>query len=98
MVALRTGLVARLIPGGAVALVLVASFLVPHWLTNASLVNACGYGYVGYGYNAAPAVTNVTPNQGSTAGGTNVSITGSGFCDNTTAVDCGVEFHHHFRH
>src|SRR5713101_9124971 len=83
--ALRTGLAARLIPGGAVVLVLGASLLSPHWLTNASLLSACGYGNVGYGGTGAPAVTNVTPNQGSTTGGTSVSITGSGFCNNTTA-------------
>ena len=53
-----------------------------------SKLPACGYGYVGYGVTSAPTVTNVTPNGGSTAGGTKVTITGSGFCT-ATAVDFG---------
>jgi len=53
-------------------------------------VSACGYGYVGYGINATPTVTNVTPNTGPTSGGTMVSVTGSGFCDATSAVHFGA--------
>ncbi len=53
-----------------------------------SKLPACGYGYVGYGGTSAPTVTNVTPNSGSTVGGTKVTITGSAFCT-TTAVNFG---------
>jgi hypothetical protein len=35
-------------------------------------------------------ISGVSPNLGGTGGGTNVTITGTGFCNNTTAVDFGA--------
>ena len=40
-------------------------------------------------YNAAPTVTNVSPNNGPQAGGNTVTVTGSGFVSGSTAVDFG---------
>jgi hypothetical protein len=52
-------------------------------------VASCGYSY-GSGSGPTPVVTGVAPNFGSVSGGTNVTITGSGFCNNTTAVNFGA--------
>jgi hypothetical protein len=75
-----------LLPSGILLAVLSTSYLATP-LTS-SLLPACGYGSVGYGGSSAPTVSNVTPNNGSTAGGTTVTITGSGFCT-ATAVNFG---------
>ena len=40
-------------------------------------------------YNAAPTVTNVSPNNGPQAGGNTVTVTGSGFVSGSTAVEFG---------
>ena len=49
-----------------------------------SLTASCGYGS-----SNPPVVISVAPNQGSTAGATNVSIGGTGFCNGTSAVEFG---------
>ena len=80
-----------LLPAAAVIAVLAGSLIAPSPARLFGLpVSSCGYGYVGYGIYAAPTVTNVTPNAGSLGGGTTVSITGSGFCNTSSAVTFGA--------
>ena len=45
---------------------------------------------VTYAYQSAPVVTGVTPPRGSTAGGTQVILTGSGFTNNVVSIAFGV--------
>jgi hypothetical protein len=81
-------------PVVAVAVVLLGAFLAPSRLPfGGSLVSCVGYGYgtgTGYGGTAAPTVTGLNPNSGSTAGGTTVQITGAGFCNTVTSVRFGA--------
>ena len=51
--------------------------------------NTAGDNFV-YVAAGAPVITDVTPGQGSTAGGTSVTITGSGFTGATAVTFCGV--------
>ena len=74
----KSSIAARLIPVAIVAAVLGASLLVRPVSINSNNVALCGYGS-GYGYGARPAVDTVTPNTGTTAGGTVVTLTGCGF-------------------
>ena len=61
--------------------------VVPLRLPALSLAS-CGYGYnYGYGYGTSAVVTGISPNNGTTAGGTSVTITGCGFTGAT-----GVNF------
>jgi hypothetical protein len=86
----KSRLAARLLPALTVVAVLAASFLAsPVKLPGSNLVASCGYSY-GYGSGPTPVVDGVTPNFGGTGGGTNVTITGSGFCNNTTDVEFGT--------
>jgi hypothetical protein len=88
---LKRSLLARLLPGVAVLGVLATSLIAGPMGLFGSLAGygygACGYGYA---YSGAPAVTGVSPNLGSTAGGTSVTITGHGFCNNLLAVNFGA--------
>jgi hypothetical protein len=67
----------KVVPVLAITAVLALAFVAPsrNYPFN-GLLAGCAYGYG----NPTPAVTGVTPNSGSTTGGTTVSITGSGFC------------------
>src|SRR5437870_13241842 len=56
---------------------------------HSSLVASCGYSYGGYGFGPSPIVTGVSPDFGGIGGGTNVTITGSGFCNNSQNVQFG---------
>jgi hypothetical protein len=86
----KTRLVMRLLPALAVLGVLSLSLLAsPTQLPGSRLVASCGYGY-GSGSGPAPAVTSVSPNFGGIGGGTSVTITGSGFCNNTASVQFGA--------
>jgi len=82
----------NLVPVLAVALVLLGAVLAPsRGLFGGSLAACVGYGYgYGYGGTAVPTVTGVSPNSGTTAGGTTVFITGSGFCAGVTSVKFGT--------
>lgn len=88
---LKRSLISRLLPGLAVLGVLVASFMAGPLGLFGSLAGygygACGYGYA---YTGSPTVTGVSPNFGSTAGGTTVTITGTGFCNNLLVVNFGA--------
>ena len=89
---LKAKAISGLLPVMALAVVLAGAFLAPSRTPFGGTLAACvGYGY-GYGYSGpvVPTVTNVSPNSGSTAGGTTVFITGSGFCDVTSAVRYGA--------
>src|SRR6478672_2293477 len=81
----KTAIATRLLPVAIVAAVLGASLIVRPVGINALNTALCGYGY---GYGTVPAVDSVAPNQGSTAGGTGVTITGCGFTG-ATAVKFG---------
>src|SRR5437762_12909825 len=83
----KTSIAARLLPVAIVAAVLGASLLVRPVSINSNNVALCGS--AGYGYLAQPAVDTVTPNTGSTAGGTVVTLTGCGFTG-ATAVTFGA--------
>src|SRR5712691_8951009 len=89
---LKRSLVAKVLPGLAVGGVLIASF----FSSSAGLfgsLSGYGYGVCGYGYNAfngSATVTGVSPNSGTTAGGTTVFITGSGYCNTVSAVHFGA--------
>src|SRR5713226_3760710 len=89
---LKRSLVAKVLPGLAVSGVLIASMVAsPAGLL--SSLSGYGYGTCGYGYNAfggTATVTGVSPNSGTTAGGTSVFITGSGYCNAATAVHFGA--------
>jgi len=78
------------LPGLAVAVVLGLSLLAPSTrLPSSKLVASCGSVSYGYGSGPSPVVTGVSPNFGGVGGGTNVGITGSGFCNNTIQVYFG---------
>src|ERR1700681_3872783 len=88
---LKRSLLARLLPGVAVLGVLATSLIAGPLGLFGSLAGygygACGYGYA---YTGTPVVTSVSPRLGSTAGGTTVTITGTGFCNNLLAVNFGA--------
>src|SRR5712692_2179328 len=89
---LKKSLVAKVLPGLAVSGVLVAS-LVASPLGLFGSLSGYGYGVCGYGYNAfsgTATVTGLSPTSGTTAGGTSVFITGSGFCNTVSAVTFGT--------
>src|SRR4029077_10865148 len=76
----------------AVTVVLVGAFLAPSRSQFGGSLAACvGYGYgYGYGGTAAPTVTGVSPNSGTTAGGASVVITRPGFCAGGTSIKFGT--------
>jgi hypothetical protein len=89
---LKGRLVARLLPGLAVSGVLVASFIASPIGSIFGSLSGYGYGICGYGlnsYTGASVVSNVSPNQGPTSGGTTVFITGSGYCNSVHSVTFG---------
>ena len=73
----------KFIPGLAVAIVLMLSWLASGRVPFSGILTACGYGIT------APAVTAVTPTSGPVSGGTTVTIDGCGFTG-TTATNFGV--------
>src|SRR5439155_12140949 len=91
---LRNRALPTLLPVAVVTVVLAGAFLVPSRIPfGGSLVACVGYGYcsgIGYNGTAAPTVTGLDPTDGSTAGGTIVDITGSGFCSSVTSVQFGA--------
>jgi hypothetical protein len=82
---------ARVLPVIAVAAVLALSLLNAGKVSfNGTLVACTGYGY-GYGYTAGPpSITSVSPSAGGIAGGTNVTVTGQGFCNTPSSVHFGA--------
>src|SRR5438445_8727325 len=89
---LNRSLVAKVLPGLAVSGVLIASFVASPAALFGSL-SGYGYGVCGYGSNATSGtatVTGVSPNFGTTNGGTVVFITGSGYCNAVSAVKFGT--------
>src|SRR5260370_31061372 len=89
---LKRSLVAKVLPGLAVSGVLIASFVASPGALFGSL-SGFGYGACGYGYNAfsgTATVTGLSPTSGTTAGGTGVFITGSGYCQPATPVPFGA--------
>ena len=86
----KKAIIARVLPVLAVAAVLALSFLNPGKVQfNGKLVACAGYG-TGYGYTLGPpSVTNVSPIAGGVGGGTNVTITGQGFCNFPSALTFG---------
>src|SRR5713226_10379371 len=89
---LKRSLVAKVLPGLAVSGVLIASIVASPAALFGSL-SGYGYGVCGYGYNAfsgTATVTGLSPTSGTTAGGTSVFITGSGFCNTVSAVTFGT--------
>ncbi len=89
---LKRSLVAKVLPGLAVSGVLIASLIASPGAFFGSL-SGYGYGVCGYGYSAfggTATVTGVSPNSGTTAGGTSVFITGSGYCNTVSAVHFGT--------
>src|SRR5258708_1689642 len=91
---LKRRAITGLLPILAVAVVLLGAFLAPSRTPFGGSLAACfGYGYgTGYGYGgtSAPTVTGLNPIQGSTAGGTTVSVTGAGFCNSVSSVHFGA--------
>ncbi len=89
---LKSKAISTLLPILAVTVVLVGASLAPSRGQFGGNLAACiGYGYgYGYGGTAAPTVTGVTPNSGTTAGGTSVFITGTGFCAGVTSIKFGT--------
>src|SRR6266849_1766706 len=89
---LKRSLVAKVLPGLAVSGVLIASLVASPAALFGSLsgygYGVCGYGYTSFGTTAT--VTGVSPNSGTTAGGTTVFITGSGYCNAVTALHFGA--------
>jgi hypothetical protein len=89
---LKRSLVAKVLPGLAVSGVLIASIVAsPAGLL--SSLSGYGYGVCGYGYSAfggTATVTGLSPTSGTTAGGTSVFITGSGYCNSVSAVHFGT--------
>jgi len=87
---LKRSVFTKVLPGLAVLGVLAISAMAGPLGIFGSLtgygVGACGSGYT---YTGSPVVTDVTPAFGSINGGTFVTITGSGFCNTTTAVTFG---------
>src|SRR6266849_3297987 len=89
---LKRSLVAKVLPGLAVSGVLIASIVASPAALFGSL-SGYGYGVCGYGYNAfsgTATVTGLSPTSGTTAGGTSVFITGSGYCNTVSAVHFGA--------
>ena len=89
---LKRSLVAKVLPGFAVSGVLIASIVASPVGLFGSL-SGYGYGVCGYGYNAfggTATVTGLSPTSGTTAGGTSVFITGSGYCNTVSAVHFGA--------
>src|SRR6266436_5591487 len=89
---LKRSLVAKVLPGLAVSGVLIASFVASPLGLFTSL-SGYGYGVCGYGYNAFngnATVTGLSPTSGTTAGGTTVFITGSGYCHTVLSVHFGA--------
>src|SRR6266851_3539827 len=89
---LKRSLVAKVLPGLAVSGVLIASIVASPAGLFGSL-SGYGYGVCGYGYNAfsgTATVTGLSPTSGTTAGGTSVFITGSGYCNTVSAVHFGT--------
>jgi hypothetical protein len=88
---LKRKAITSLLPLIALAALLLAAFLLPPRAPFGVNLTACvGYGY---GYGGGPTVatvTNVSPNTGSTGGGTTVFITGSGYCNVASAVSFGA--------
>jgi hypothetical protein len=76
----------RFLPVLFICAVLLASLLARSPLINLRLQSACGYA----GYGGGPTVSNVSPTSGAVSGGTNVTITGTGFCDTPTSVSFGT--------
>ena len=85
----RGQLAARILPAVVVTAVLGASYMISPVKIHSSLVASCGYSYGGYGFGPSPIVTGVSPDFGGIGGGTNVTITGSGFCNNSQNVQFG---------
>jgi len=89
---LKRSLVAKVLPGLAVSGVLIASFIASPLGLFGSL-SGYGYGVCGYGPNAftgTATVTGLSPTSGTTAGGTVVFITGSGYCNAVSGVHFGA--------
>src|SRR5712691_7244051 len=89
---LKRSLVAKVLPGLAVSGVLIASFVASPLGLFTSL-SGYGYGVCGSGYNAfggTATVTGLSPTSGTTAGGTAVFITGSGYCNTVSSVKFGL--------
>src|SRR5450759_2287896 len=88
---LKRKAITSLLPLIALAVLLLSAFLLPPRAPfGVNLIACVGYGY-GYGGSATVAtVTNVSPNSGSTGGGTTVFITGSGYCNVASAVSFGA--------
>lgn len=86
----RKAILARVLPVLAIAAVLALSFYNAGKVQlNSRLVACVGYG-TGYGYTAGPpSITSVSPSAGGIAGGTVVTITGLGFCNNVSALTFG---------
>jgi hypothetical protein len=79
------------LPAAIVALVVLAAFLAPsRGQFGVNLAACVGYGYAYGGGPTVATVTGVSPNSGSTGGGTVVFITGSGYCNTTSAVHFGA--------
>jgi hypothetical protein len=72
-----------LAPVVAVAVVLLASYFAPVQVSGLNLTS-CTY------TSPIPTVTNVSPNSGTTTGGTTVTITGTQFCNGTVTVMFGT--------
>jgi hypothetical protein len=88
---LKSKAISTLLPVLAVSVVLAGAFLAPRGFVGGSLAACIGYGYgYGYGGTAVPTVTGVTPSSGTTAGGTTVFITGTGFCGGVTSIKFGA--------
>src|SRR5260370_10812270 len=89
---LKRSLVAKVLPGLAVSGVLIASIVASPAGLFGSL-SGYGYGVCGYGsnsYTGTATVTGLSPTSGTTAGGTSVFITGSGYCSTVSAVHFGA--------
>jgi hypothetical protein len=71
------------LPALAVFAVLAVSLLAPSRFLGILVASCSPYTY------GTPVVTGVSPNVGGTAGGTSVTITGSGFCNNLSSVQFG---------
>jgi len=88
---LKRKVITSLVPVVAVAALLVGASLAPsRGAFNANLAACVGYGYAYGGGATLATVMNVSPNSGTTGGGTVVFITGSGFCNVTSAVNFGA--------
>jgi IPT/TIG domain len=79
-----------LLPVLALAAVLLAALLAPSRPFGVHLAACVGYGYTYGGGPTVATVSNVSPNTGTTGGGTVVFITGSGYCNTVSAVSFGA--------